>query len=126
MTYGSITIVVKGRSITIIVSAILQTLSQSVFLLKIEISCGGAHHVFFFPFNNPTLQKAAPGWYHLSGFRNLQFVRVPIDIEATLLSVPGSNLVSTDRKHLASFSASSATEAYRGISVIVPLSLWIL
>jgi hypothetical protein len=49
MTYGSITIIVKGRSITIIVSSILQTLSQSVFLLKIEMSDPrNAHHAFLF------------------------------------------------------------------------------
>ena len=51
-------------------------------------------------------------------FRHLQFVSIGVDIEATFFStffsVPGSNPFSTDRKHLASYSASSASEAYRG------------
>lgn len=82
--------------------------------------------MFSFSFNDTTLQEAAPGWYQLPGFPHLQFVRLRVDVEATFFSVPGSNLFPTDREHLASSSASSATDAYRGISVIVLLSPRIL
>jgi hypothetical protein len=82
--------------------------------------------MFSFSFNNMMLQEAALGWYQLSGFPHLQFMRLCVDGEATFFSVPGSNLFSTDHKHLASSSTSSATDTYRGISVIVLLSSQIL
>jgi hypothetical protein len=53
-------------------------------------------------------------------------VDVHVDVEVIFFPVPCSNLFSTDCEHLASSSASSVTDAYRRISVIVLLSLWIL
>lgn len=99
------------------VSLIYQTIIQSVFLLRIEMSCPRSAHRVFFSLFNTTLQEAPPGWYQLSGIPHLQFVRLRVDVETTFFSVLGSNLFSTDREHLASFSASSATDTYRGISV---------
>ena len=78
--------------------------------------------MFSFSFFNATLQEAAPGWYQLSGFPHLQFVRLRVNVEATFFSALGSNLFSIDREHLASFSASSAIDTYRGISIIALLS----
>jgi hypothetical protein len=77
-----------------------------------------AHHVSFSFFETMLLLPAS-GWYQLPGFPHLQFVRLRVDVEATVFSVPGSKLFSTDREHLAS-------DTYREISVILLLSPWIL
>jgi hypothetical protein len=77
--------------------------------------------MFSFSFINmtlQTLQEETPGWYQLLGILVCSVRPAPM-LRQTYLSVPGSNLFSIDRENLASSSASSATDTYRGISVIV-------
>lgn len=79
--------------------------------------------MFLLPFSRRPCKK-----HHRDGSSYLDYLicEACVDIEATFFSVPGSNLFPTDREHLASSSASSATDTYRGISVIVLLSPRIL
>lgn len=46
--------------------------------------------MFSFALNNTSLQEAAPGWYQLSGFTYLHFVRLRVDVEATFFAAQGS------------------------------------